>query len=65
MPKAAGRDSGRERAAVAEPAPSRWVPALVLLAVLMLCLAGWWWFPALQGWMATQDCIASGHTNCR
>ena len=40
------------------------VPLLALAAVLVLLIAGWWLFPRIQEWIAGQDCIASGHTNC-
>lgn len=49
---------------MSEPPPSRLLPLVVLLGVVALGLLGWWLFPLLQGWVASQDCIASGHTNC-
>ena len=43
---------------------SRWLPALVLLALAALLLGGWLLFPRLSAYMHRQDCIASGHVNC-
>ncbi len=43
---------------------SQWGPALVLLAVIVLAVLGWLWFPRLSAYMHRQDCIASGHVNC-
>jgi hypothetical protein len=40
------------------------VGLLVLALVLGLALAGWFFFPAAQRWVANQDCVASGRTNC-
>lgn len=40
------------------------VPALVLAAVLLAGLAGWWLFPLALHALSYQDCIASGHVNC-
>jgi hypothetical protein len=44
--------------------PSNLVPLLILAAVALLCLAGWWLFPVIQRVVALQDCIATGRTNC-
>ncbi|MDA8248078.1 MAG: hypothetical protein M0Z28_02780 [Rhodospirillales bacterium] len=41
-----------------------WLPALVLLALVALGLAGWRLFPLFAAYMERQDCIASGHVNC-
>jgi hypothetical protein len=46
------------------PEPSRWLPPVVLAAIVLLLLAGWFLFPRFQAYMARQDCIASGHINC-
>ncbi len=45
----------------------RWdvVPALVLVGLVALMLLGWWLYPKLQSYMAEQDCIATGRTNCK
>ena len=40
------------------------VPLLVLAAILLVVLAGWWLFPLAQRAISDQDCIASGHDNC-
>ena len=46
------------------PAPTNWLPMLVL-ALLVLSLAGGvWLFPRVAAYMARQDCIATGHVNC-
>jgi hypothetical protein len=37
---------------------------LVLGGVAALMLMAWWLFPIFQGWMAHQDCVALGRTNC-
>jgi hypothetical protein len=44
----------------------RWdpLPLIALAVIVMLLLAGWWLFPAVQEWLAGKDCIASGRTNC-
>ncbi len=47
-----------------EPPPSRFMPVLVLGGILMLGVLAWLLFPTLQGWIAGQDCIATGRTNC-
>jgi hypothetical protein len=47
-----------------QPAPSRLIPVLVLGGVAALMLMAWWLFPIFQGWMAHQDCVALGRTNC-
>jgi hypothetical protein len=45
----------------------RWdvLPVLVLVGVLAVALLGWWLYPKLQHYMAEQDCIATGRTNCQ
>ncbi len=43
---------------------SRLVPAIVLAVVVLLGLAAWWVFPRAQAWMAFQQCVATGRTNC-
>ena len=40
------------------------LPVLVLAAILLLALIGWWIFPLVQHAISQQDCIASGHDNC-
>ncbi len=40
------------------------VPAIILIALFGALLAGWWLFPRFQAYMAVQDCIATGRTNC-
>jgi hypothetical protein len=47
-----------------ESALHRLLPVLVLAAFVGLCLLGWWLFPVVQGWIAYQDCVALGRTNC-
>ncbi len=42
----------------------RALPALALAVLLGLALLGWWLFPVLQGYVAFQDCAASGRTDC-
>ncbi len=37
---------------------------ITLIAVLAIALGGWWLFPKLQAYLAFQDCVASGRTNC-
>jgi hypothetical protein len=41
------------------------VPVLVLVMVAAVALLGWWLYPKVQHYMAQQDCIAVGHTNCQ
>jgi hypothetical protein len=45
-------------------APSRLLPIAVLAALVLLMLGGWLLFPRFQAWMAFQDCVATGRTNC-
>jgi hypothetical protein len=40
------------------------VGLLVLALVVGLALAAWVVFPVAQRWVANQDCVASGRTNC-
>ena len=40
------------------------LPALVLIGLFVVLLGGWWLFPRFQSYMAQQDCIATGRTNC-
>lgn len=47
-----------------KPPPSRFMPVLVLGGILILGVLAWLLFPTLQGWIAGQDCIATGRTNC-
>ena len=42
----------------------RALPALALAALVGLAVLGWWLFPVLQGYVAFQDCAASGRTDC-
>jgi len=49
---------------VAEREPSSLLPAVILIALFGALLAGWWLFPRFQAYMAVQDCIATGRTNC-
>jgi hypothetical protein len=44
--------------------PSRILPILVLGGIVAFCLLAWWLFPVVQGYMARQDCVALGRTNC-
>jgi hypothetical protein len=46
-------------------APSPVFPALVLAVIVAIMLGGWWLFPRFQGWMARNDCVAAGHTDCQ
>jgi hypothetical protein len=41
------------------------VPVLVLVGLVAIVLLGWWLYPKVQHYMAQQDCIAVGHTNCQ
>jgi hypothetical protein len=48
-----------------EPPPqSALLPALVLVGLVAAGLLVWWLFPVFQGWVAHQDCVAVGRTNC-
>ena len=46
------------------PPPSRLFPVIVLAIVAALALLGWSLFPVVQGFVARQDCVAVGRTNC-
>lgn len=39
-------------------------PAVTLVLLLVVLVGGWLLFPVVQNYMAEQDCIASGRTNC-
>jgi hypothetical protein len=41
------------------------LPVVVLVGLAILAGLGWWLYPKLQHYMAQQDCIAVGHTNCQ
>jgi len=43
---------------------SRLLPVVVLAGLVLLMLGAWWVFPRFQAWMAFQDCVATGRTNC-
>jgi hypothetical protein len=47
-----------------EPSATRYLPALTLVLLVILLVGGWLLFPKVQAYMAEQDCIASGRTNC-
>jgi hypothetical protein len=48
-----------------DPTPqSSILPALVLILLAALMAGGYWGFPYLQAWMAHNDCVATGRTNC-
>ena len=47
-----------------ERPPSPLLPVLVLAGLVVLGLVAWFGFPVLQGWIARQDCVAVGRTNC-
>lgn len=50
-----------------EPSPRRprdLMPVVVLAAIILIALAGWLIFPAVQRSLFNQDCVASGHVNC-
>jgi hypothetical protein len=40
------------------------MPLAVLAAIILVAVAGWLLFPAVQRTLSHQDCIASGHVNC-
>ncbi len=44
--------------------PSRLFPVVVLALVAVAGLLAWWGFPAVQGFVSRQDCVATGRTNC-
>ena len=46
------------------PLPSWLFPVLVLSGLVALGLLAWWLFPVMQGFVARQDCVAVGRTNC-
>jgi len=56
-----------QRAVVDDENPRRWdvLPVAVLVGLVLLMLLGWWLYPKLQHYMAEQDCIATGRTNCK
>ena len=46
------------------PGQSHLFPILVLGGLVVAGLLAWWLFPVFQGWVAHQDCVALGRTNC-
>jgi hypothetical protein len=40
------------------------VGLLTVAAVVLVLLAGWWLFPRVQAYLAHEDCVATGRTNC-
>ena len=46
------------------PRPSSWFPVIVLAVAVVLALVAWQVFPVIQGFVARQDCVATGRTNC-
>ncbi len=46
------------------PPQSRLVPVLILAAIVAAVLLAVWLFPVVQGWIARQDCVARGRTDC-
>ena len=40
------------------------LPALVLALLVALMAGAWFGFPYFQAWMARNDCVATGRTNC-
>lgn len=40
-------------------------PVLVLALIVAVLLGGWWLFPRFQNWVARNDCIAAGRTDCQ
>ncbi len=47
-----------------QPPPSRLFPVIVLAVLIVGGLLAWWLFPVVQGFVARQDCVATGRTNC-
>ena len=47
-----------------DPPPSPLLPVLVLAGMVVLGLLIWLGFPVVQAWVARQDCVATGRTNC-
>ena len=47
-----------------EPPQSRLVPVLILAGIVAAGLLAVWLFPIFQGWVAHQDCVAAGRTDC-
>ena len=40
------------------------VPVLILAGVIVVAVVAWFVFPAIEGWLSYQDCVATGRTNC-
>ena len=40
------------------------LPWLVLAGIALAGLLAWWLFPLVQSFIANQDCVALGRTNC-
>ena len=49
---------------MSDPPQSRLIPVLLLVAIILVGLLAVWLFPVVQGWVAHQDCVAVGRTDC-
>lgn len=47
-----------------EPHATSYLPIITLILLVILLVGGWLLFPKVQAYMAEQDCIATGRTNC-
>ncbi len=47
-----------------QPPPSRLFPLIALAIIIGLGLIAWQLFPTFQSFIARQDCVATGRTNC-
>ncbi len=46
------------------PRQSPWLSVLLLAALVLAGLLAVWLFPLVQHWVARQDCVAVGRTDC-
>ena len=49
---------------MSDPPQSRLLPLLLLVVIVAAGLLAVWLFPVFQHWVARQDCVAVGRTDC-
>jgi uncharacterized membrane protein len=49
---------------VRRPRPD-WLPVAILLAILLVSVGLYFGFSRIQAWVAFQDCLGAGRSDCR
>ena len=44
--------------------PADLLPVIAFIVAVAVLVGGWFLFPKVHAWISTQDCVASGRTNC-